>query len=170
MLFCENETNNERLFGVANASPYVKDGIDEFVVAGKADAVNPERTGTKVAADHVLQVPAGDSASIRLRLTSSGGSRTDAPGQGKPLGADFDRVFKTRRTEADEFYATVIPSTLREDGAMVMRQALAGLLWGKQYYEYNVHRWLREHGVDPWGRKRRFQLGPQRAVVSHGRG
>ena len=84
-------------------------------------------------------------------LTASGGSQTDVPGKGKPLGSDFDRVFKARRKEADKFYATVIPPTLRRDGAMVMRQALAGLLWGKQYYEYNVHRWLREHGVDPWG-------------------
>jgi hypothetical protein len=150
LLFCENETNNERLFGVANASPFVKDGIGEFVVGGKAEAVNPQRAGTKVAADHVLQMPAGDSASIRVRLTASGGSQADVPGKGKPLGADFDRVFKARRKEADQFYATVIPPTLRPDGAMVMRQALAGLLWGKQYYEYNVHRWLREHGVDPW--------------------
>jgi hypothetical protein len=86
-----------------------------------------------------------------VRLTASGGSQTDVPGKGKPLGSDFERVFKTRRQEADQFYATVIPSTLGPDGAMVMRQALAGLLWGKQYYEYNVHRWVREHGVDPWG-------------------
>ena len=150
LLFCENETNNERLFGVANPAPYVKDGINEFVVNGVADAINPERTGTKVAADHVLQVPAGDSASIRVRLTASGGPQTDAPGKGKQLGADFDRTFSARRKEADDFYAKVIPSTLHADGAMVMRQALAGLLWGKQYYEYNVHRWLREHGVDPW--------------------
>ena len=150
LLFCENETNNERLFGVANPSPYVKDGINEFVVNGVTDAVNPERTGTKVSADHVLDVPAGDSASIRVRLTASGGPQTGAPGKGKRLGADFDRTFKARRKEADDFYATVIPATLRADGAMVMRQALAGLLWGKQYYEYNVHRWLREHGVDPW--------------------
>jgi hypothetical protein len=155
LLFCENETNNERLFGVPNVSPYAKDGIGEFVVAGKAEAVNPQRTGTKVAADHVLQVPAGDSASIRLRLTASGRlpagkPGNGVPGNGKPLGADFDRVFKTRRNEADQFYVTVIPPTLHEDGAMVMRQALAGLLWGKQYYEYNVHTWLREHGVNPW--------------------
>ncbi len=150
LLFCENDTNNERLFGSPNASPYVKDAIDEFVVHGVSDAVSPQRTGTKVAAQHVLEVPAGESASIRVRLTASGGSQTGVPGTGTPLGADFDRVFKTRREEADEFYATVIPSTLRPDGAMVMRQALAGLLWGKQYYEYNVHRWLREHGVNPW--------------------
>ena len=150
LLFCENETNNERLFGVPNASPYVKDGINEFVVHGTAGAVNPELAGTKVAAQRVLEVPGGDSASIRVRLTASGGSPTDAAGKGKPLGADFDRVLKARRKEADQFYATVIPPTLRPDGAMVMRQALAGLLWGKQYYEYNVHTWLREHGVDPW--------------------
>ena len=150
LLFCENETNNERLFGAPNASPYVKDGVNEFVVHGAADAVNPERTGTKVAAHHVLAIAAGDSASIRIRLTAADGSQTNAPGKGKPLGPDFDRVFKTRRKEADQFYDTLIPSTLRPDAAMVMRQALAGLLWGKQYYEYNVHRWLREHGVDPW--------------------
>jgi hypothetical protein len=150
LLFCENETNRERLFGQPNGSPYVKDAINEFVVHGAADAVNPERTGTKVAAQHVLHVAAGDSASIRLRLTASAGQRTGAPRKGKPLGADFDRVFKARRDEADQFYATVIPATLRPDGAMVMRQALAGLLWGKQYYEYNVHHWLREHGVNPW--------------------
>ena len=151
LLFCENETNNERLFGVPNASPYVKDGINEFVVHGAADAVNPAADGDQGRGRITCwQVPAGDSASIRVRLTASDGSRADVPGKGKPLGADFDRVFKARRKEADQFYATVIPPTLRADGAMVMRQALAGLLWGKQYYEYNVHRWLREHGVDPW--------------------
>jgi hypothetical protein len=150
LLFCENETNNERLFGAPNASPYVKDAINEFVVAGAGDAVNPEQVGTKAAAHHVLEIAAGDSATIRLRLTAANESGTDGPGKGKPLGASFDRVFKARRADADRFYEMVIPPTLRPDGAMVMRQALAGLLWGKQYYEYNVHRWLREHGVDPW--------------------
>ena len=138
LLFCENETNNQRLFGVANASPYVKDGINDHVVGGVADAVNPARTGTKVAAHHVLEVGAGESASIRVRLSASGGA------------VDFDRVLEARRAEADDFYATVIPRSLDADGALVMRQALAGLLWGKQYYEYDVHRWLREHGVNPW--------------------
>ena len=98
LLFCENETNNERLFGAPNGSPYVKDAINEFVVHGASDAVNPERTGTKVAAHHVLEVPARKSASIRVRLTASDGSQTDVPAKGKLLGADFDRVFKTRRT------------------------------------------------------------------------
>ena len=150
LLFCENETNNERLFGAPNASPYVKDGINDFVVHGTAGAVNPERTGTKVAADHVLELAPGDSASIRLRLTASDGSATgDAP-SAKSLGSSFDRVLKARREEADQFYATVILPALPADEALVMRQALAGLMWGKQYYEYDVHRWLGEHGVNPW--------------------
>ncbi len=151
LLFCENETNSEHLFGSPNESPYPKDAIDRFVVAGDADAINPERTGTKVAAHHVLTIPSGESASIRLRLTASGDPRRPAPRQAAPLGADLERVLEARRREADEFYATVIPGALPADEAMVMRQALAGLLWGKQYYEYNVHRWLRDHGVDPWG-------------------
>ncbi len=150
LLFCENETNNERLFGSPNASRYVKDAIDDYIVHGAGDAVNPKRTGTKVAADHVLEIAAGGSASIRLRLTASDGSAAGGAPKSKPLGSGFDRVLKARRSEADQFYATVIPPALPADEAMVMRQALAGLLWGKQYYEYDVHRWLREHGVNPW--------------------
>jgi hypothetical protein len=150
LLFCENETNNQRLFGVPNASPYVKDGINEFVVAGAADAVNPERTGTKVAAHHVLQIAPGDSVSIRLRLTAASANQATRTSGAKALGAEFDRVIEARRAEADRFYETVIPPTLDADGALVMRQSLAGLLWGKQYYEYDVHRWLREHGINPW--------------------
>ena len=94
----------------------------------------------------MLQIAPGDSASVRLRLTAAGASVEGAD----PLAADFDRVLAARREEADRFYATVVPATLRPDAAMVMRQALAGLLWGKQYYEYDVLRWLREHGVNPW--------------------
>jgi hypothetical protein len=138
LLFCENETNNERLFGVANASPHVKDAIDAYVVGGQSDAVNPARTGTKVAAHHVLEIAAGGSASIRVRLASA------------PAALDFDRVLAARRAEADEFFATIIPPDLDSDSALVMRQALAGLLWGKQYYEYDLHRWLQEHDVNPW--------------------
>ena len=131
LLFCENETND-------GATPHPKDAIGDFVVHGAKDAVNPARTGTKAAAHHVLQIPAGGSESIRVRLSASA-----------PAG-EFDAVMDARREEADAFYATVIPSTLGADGALVMRQALAGLLWSKQYYEYDVHRWLREHGVSPW--------------------
>jgi len=150
LLFCENETNNERLFGVPNASPYVKDGINDYVVAGNREAVNPERTGTKVAAHHVLEIPAGDSASVRVRLTASEVAESGASSGKKGLAKPFERLFSTRRDEADQYYATIVPPTLKPDGAMVMRQALAGLLWGKQYYEYNVHRWLLDHGVNPW--------------------
>ena len=142
LLFCENETNNERLFGAPNARPYPKDAINDCVVGGNAAAVNPNRTGTKCAAHHVLEIPAGGSAEIRVRLTEG---ETAAS-----LERDFDRVLGARRAEADAFYATIIPPALDEDRARVMRQALAGLLWTKQYYEYDVHRWLREHGVNPW--------------------
>ncbi len=150
LLFCENETNNARLFGTPNASPYVKDGINDFVVGGNAGAVNPARMGTKVAAHHVLDVPAGGSGVIRLRLSAEPAEATTPAGT--PLGADFDRVFDERQREADEFYAAVIPPALDPDARLVTRLALAGLLWGKQYYDYDVHRWLDEHGVNPWER------------------
>ena len=150
VLFCENETNNQRLVGAPNASPHVKDGINDYVVAGAADAVNPERTGTKVAAHHVLEIPPGDSASIRLRLTAVSADGTAGSSRARPLGAGFERVMGARRTEADRFYETVIPPALDAGGGLVTRQALAGLLWGKQYYEYDVHRWLGEHGINPW--------------------
>ena len=146
LLFCENETNNQRLFGTPNASPFVKDGINDFVVDGAERAVNPDAAGTKLAAHHVLELAPGETASVRVRLTATPESR--APGQ--TLAAEFDQVMKARRAEADRFYARVIPPALTPDQAMVMRQALAGMLWSKQYYEYDVHRWLREHGVDPW--------------------
>jgi len=150
LLFCENETNNARLFGTPNASAYVKDGINGCLVDGNADAVNPQRTGTKVAAQHILEIPAGGSASMRLRLSSEPAGAA-AYGRG-PLGPEFDRVLDERRSEADQFYATVIPTDLHPDASLVKRQALAGLLWSKQYYEYDVHTWLQEHGVNPWER------------------
>jgi hypothetical protein len=154
LLFCDNETNSARLFGSPNVSQHPKDAINDHVVGGVADAVNPARTGTKVAAHHVLEIEPGGSASVRIRLCSAGAATSAAP-----LGADFDRALAARREEADAFYATVIPTALDADSAMVMRQALAGLLWGKQYYEYEVHRWLREHGVNPWS-----QSSPSAAV------
>ncbi|HET6869352.1 MAG TPA: hypothetical protein VFH80_25805 [Solirubrobacteraceae bacterium] len=149
LLFCENETNNQRLFGTPNTAQFVKDGINDFVVTGVEGAVNPEATGTKLAAHHVLELDPGESASIRVRLTATPESR--APGQ--TLAAEFDQVMSARRSEADRFYESVIPSALTPDQGMVMRQALAGMLWSKQYYEYDVHRWLREHGVNPWDPK-----------------
>ncbi len=149
LLFCENETNNERLFSAPNAADYTKDGINDYVVEGVADAVNSAHTGTKVAALHRLEVEPGRSARVRVRLTSATSRSIGTPST-NPLGSGFDRVLGARRTEADEFYATVIDASLGDDAANVMRQALAGMLWSKQYFEYDVHTWLREHGVNPW--------------------
>jgi hypothetical protein len=135
LLFTENETNFERLYGVANAGPYVKDGIDAFVVHGRREAVNPAREGTKAAAHYRLRIAPGETVSARLRLSNS-------PPHGECLGAEFDTLFARRRQEADLFYDTVIPSTLDADGRRVMRQAFAGLLWSKQFYHYYVRRWI----------------------------
>ncbi|MET8151661.1 MGH1-like glycoside hydrolase domain-containing protein [Actinoplanes sp. NPDC049668] len=140
LLFTENETNSERLFGSPNPTPYVKDGIDRFVVHGEAAAVNPARTGTKVAADVVLELPPGGSVAVRLRLTDQ------APAAGA---ADFDELLDQRRAEADEFYAGRIAPGLAEPERLVVRQALAGMLWSKQYFGYDVEQWLAEHGLDP---------------------
>jgi hypothetical protein len=139
LLFTENETNTERLVQVPNRTPYVKDGINNYIVRGRQTAVNPEKTGTKAAAHYPLTVGAGASQVLRLRIS-------DVP----PADIDFDAVINERRREADEFYATVIPSSLDADAANVMRQALAGMLWSKQFYNYDVDRWLSERGSDPF--------------------
>jgi hypothetical protein len=144
LLFTENETNNERLFGTPNAGPYVKDGINRFVVSGEQDAVNPEQTGTKAAARYRLTVEGGKSATVLLRLT------TRAPQViGEPFGSEFAGTFEARLAEADEFYRSITPDTISEDAARVMRQALAGMLWSKQYYHFDLDRWLKEHGAHP---------------------
>ncbi|MBI2205122.1 MAG: glucosidase [Candidatus Rokubacteria bacterium] len=135
LLFTENETNNERLFGVPNAGPFVKDGIHACVVGGRREAVNPGRTGTKAAAHYRFTVGAGESVTARLRLC-------DALPAAEPFGPRFDQLFAERIREGDEFYATVIPETLSADAKNVMRQALASLLWSKQFYHYDVKRWL----------------------------
>ncbi|WP_449352865.1 MGH1-like glycoside hydrolase domain-containing protein [Streptomyces shaanxiensis] len=139
-LFTDNETNNERVFGSPNTTPYVKDGIDRYVVHGETDAVNPAGNGTKAAVHHVLTIPAGDSTRIRLRLTDT--ERTDP-------WSEFDAVLDLRRAEADTFYAGITPPAIGEEERRLVRQALAGMLWSKQYYYLDVERWLAEHGVDP---------------------
>jgi len=150
LLFTENETNNERVFGAPNRTPYVKDGINNAIVNGRLDAVNPERAGTKVSADYEITVGAGESKVVRLRLS-------DKPpqAQGDPFGSHFDEVMSARTSEADQFYASVIPPSLSEDSARVMRQAVAGMLWSKQLFYYDVDRWLEEHGADPFKQDRR---------------
>ncbi|MEV4346385.1 glucosidase [Actinoplanes sp. NPDC049596] len=142
LIFTENETNNERVFGGANRSPYVKDAFDRYVVHGEKEAVNPGKSGTKAAADIALEVPAGGETIIRFQL-----SERDA----RPDSAAFDAVFEARRAEADQFYAELLHPELGEAERKVSRQALAGLLWSKQYYEYDVERWLAEHGQDTLG-------------------
>jgi len=153
LLFTENETNTERLFHAPNRTPYVKDGIDSYIVHGRREAVNPAKQGTKASAHYPLTVEAGESRTIRLRLCDV--ATAAAPTKHDPFGSDFDAVMRARRQEADEFYATVIPSSLNADAARVMRQALAGMLWSKQFYYYDVDRWLTEHGADPFKPTRR---------------
>ncbi|HEX3347998.1 MAG TPA: glucosidase [Acetobacteraceae bacterium] len=143
LLFTENETNNERLFGSPNPQPYVKDGINDFVVSGRAQAVNPDRTGTKAAAHYQLNVGPGQTAVVRLRIADA------AWGEGDPFGGGFENTMTLRRREADAFYRATTPPRVGEDAAAVMRQALAGMLWSKQYYFFDLTKWLSEHGVDP---------------------
>jgi hypothetical protein len=138
LLFTENETNNRRLYGTENPTPYVKDGINDYVVDGATGAVNPEQVGTKAAALYPLVIGPGETTTVRLRLTNAA---ADTTGE-HPLGAGFDRVFQERQREADEFYATVIPDRLSPDAKNVMRQSLAGMLWSKQFYHYVVKDWL----------------------------
>jgi hypothetical protein len=149
LLFTENETNNERIFGTANATDYVKDGINNYVVNGNQSAVNPQKSGTKSAAHYQLQVGAGQTATIRLRLSDAAPATIDNPFK------DFSEIMKARQHEADEFYKSITPARVSEDEALVMRQALAGMLWSKQYFFFDVDKWLEEHGVDamrPGGR------------------
>jgi len=147
LLFTDNETNTQRLSGTPNASPYVKDGINQFIVHGWQHAVNPAQQGTKAAAQYPLTIGAGQSATIRLRLCDLASATAHRHG---PFGAAFDAIVEARRTEADAFYADVIPASLSDDGTSVMRQALAGMLWSKQFYYYDVDAWLEEHGADPF--------------------
>ncbi|HET9079757.1 MAG TPA: hypothetical protein VFO01_04480 [Trebonia sp.] len=135
-LFCENETNSLRLFNAAPVTPYPKDGINDHVVSG-APTVNPRQEGTKCAFWYTLAVPPGQSVTVRLVLRPR-----EATGTSNPFGTDFDRVMRQRKAEADEFYRSLTPETASQDEASVMRQAFAGMLWSKQFYHYNVGRWL----------------------------
>jgi hypothetical protein len=152
-LFADNETNPGRWSGEAEGAAdglargphFFKDGINDYVVDGARGAVNPRRTGTKAAAHYTFEIPPHESRPLRLRLTSAGIEPDDEGG----LGKRFSRVMEIRKREADDFYATVIPATLSADRRMVMRQALAGMLWSKQFYDYDVDDWLTAHGIGP---------------------
>ncbi len=140
LLFTENESNNRRLWGQPNASSYVKDGFHAYIISGRGEALNPNKTGTKAAAHYVLDVPGGGSETVRLRLAAT---------KSKDAFGDFEKVFNSRIADADEFYDRIVPNSLNEDQRRVHRQALAGMLWGKQYYYFDLEEWLREHKSHP---------------------
>ena len=142
LLFTENETNTQRLFGSPNRSPYVKDGINNYIVHGAQDAVNPQHAGTKAAAHYQLTVGARETVVVRMRLANS-------DFQGNNAFEGFDKTFALRQREADQFYATVIPQDLSSDAQNVMRQGLAGMLWSKQFYHYVVKDWLQGDPGNP---------------------
>ncbi len=139
-LLCDNETNAERLWGKPGRSAYPKDGINDHVVDGK-DTVNPDLEGTKGALHYLLAVPAGERVEIRLRLTLT----EDSP----DLQDTFDHVMALRRAEADQFYASIIPASTPPEQAEVVRQAAAGLMWSKQFFHFDVARWLEGDPASP---------------------
>jgi hypothetical protein len=145
LLFTENETNTQRIFGKPNARPWVKDGINDYLVHGRGNAVNAAQTGTKVAAHYRVTVGGGQSREIRLRLSPTATAGLAAG----PFG-DFDTIVRARRQDADAFYASITPASVSPDAALVMRQALAGMLWSKQFFYYDIGQWLDEHGIDPY--------------------
>ncbi|MGC1785630.1 MAG: glucosidase [Terriglobales bacterium] len=143
LLFTENETNNERIFGTHNAGQYVKDGINNYVIQGKQEAINPEQTGTKASAHYLVNLNAGQTVTVRLRLSDLAPSLMGDPFK------NFSEIMQARQSEADEFYRAITPERISKDEARVMRQALAGMLWSKQYFGFDVDKWLHEHGMDP---------------------
>jgi len=158
LLFTENETNAGKLFGGQNRAPYVKDGINDYVVQGKRESVNPDRTGTKASALYRLRVAPGGTATLRLRLTDREPQivRRSAPRlvmaaapDSELLGQDFDAGLAIRCAEADQFYAKRAPAGISEDARNVQRQAFAGLLWSKQFYHFDVSNWLEGDPASP---------------------
>jgi Glycosyl hydrolase family 63 C-terminal domain len=140
LVFTENESNAQRLWGQPNASPYVKDAFHEYLISGKSQAVNPAQEGTKSAAHYILEVPAQAAKVVRLRLSAQ---PVPKPFEG------FDATVSSRLVDADDFYKKISPATFNEEQARVHRQALAGMLWTKQYYYFDLDRWLAEHDSHP---------------------
>src|SRR2546428_2389868 len=138
LFFTENESNSERLWGIPNSTPFVKDSINDRIVSGKIDHVNSAGFGTKAAAYYKFNIPAKETTSIQLRLTRASANKKT---NNEPF-ADFEEIFTKRRAEADEFYGEIAPSSLTEEQRAVQRQAFAGLLWTKQFYHYIVDQWL----------------------------
>ena len=151
VLFTDNETNLQRLFGAPNTVAHVKDAFHEAVVRGRSDATSPGGRGTKAALHHVLELAPGETRTLRLRLC-----RDDAP-RAAGIGDDFDAVFAARIAEADEFYARRIPATLSTDERALARQAYAALLWSKQLFHYDVRHWLEGDPAQPAPPRARWQ-------------
>ncbi len=143
LLFCDNETNSRRLFGQNEAHGFFKDGFHEFIIHGNLDAVNHEQTGTKAVAVYELIVPAGGSATVRVRLSKADGAAPE-----KPF-ADFDSIFGRRRREADEFYAELQEGITDAVARLVQRQAFAAMIWSKQCFHYDVREWLQGDPTQP---------------------
>src|SRR5262245_58850721 len=152
LLFTENSTNHAKLhLDYPDIGPYLKDGINDYVVQGRQEAMNPEKQGTKAAAHYRLKVAPGQPATVRLRLTAQASAepRTRTTGSAFPFGPAFDDTFAARLLQADEFYNSVTPPSISPDAANVMRQAIAGMLWSKQYFYWDGHAWLEEHRAHP---------------------
>ncbi|HEX4630007.1 MAG TPA: hypothetical protein VH188_03510, partial [Chthoniobacterales bacterium] len=164
LLFTENETNTERLFASPNKVKFVKDGINDFVVHGRQDAVNRERVGTKAAAHYPFTIAPGASETVRLWFGRVGEPPVEPEPQGEPSGQyrpvclpvlgheafeQFDAIFRTRQQEADEFYAGLEPACLSAEHRLIQRQALAGMLWSKQFYYYVIEDWLQGDSRQP---------------------
>jgi hypothetical protein len=138
VLFCDNETNTKRFNNVDDGTSYYKDGINDHILSG-ANTVNPANTGTKATFNYDITIPAGESATIRLRLSDQAGNAFN----------DFDAVFASRQQEADEFYQNLSPANGDDAKAQIQRQAFAGMLWNKQFYYYNIHQWLSGDPAEP---------------------
>lgn len=148
LLFTENETNNEKIFGTPNASAYVKDGINNYIVEGCKEAVNPAKIGTKAAAHYLLKIASGESQTVQLRLSSIPNANNNGLyfSHSKPFD-NFASIFANRQKEADEFYQNLTPYPLNKELQNIQRQALAGMLWNKQYYNYDINLWLKGDAV-----------------------
>jgi hypothetical protein len=140
LLFTENETNTLRLFGAPSSQPYVKDAINDCIVDGKRESVNPSQMGTKCAARYTLRTARGQSHVVRLRLSNRA--------LGEPFDG-FEKTFEQRIAEADEFYRDLNAFPVSDDERLVQRQAFAGLLWSKQFYNYIIHDWLQGDPLQP---------------------
>ncbi len=143
LLFTENDTNTERLYNTPNASPYVKDSFNDYIVHGKQDAVNPARTGTKVAAHYHFTLAADETRTIQVRFSDSGLDSI------VPFDKTFADIFELRLKEANDFYTEVLAPNQSEDALRVQRQAFAGMLWSKQYYYYDIKTWLHGDSAEP---------------------